>query len=306
MYAQSRKPGGLFSWAAICKQPAIWKRALGFALSLALPLISLTPGSYALAACGGGGCSSGGCSTGADSYSDANTMANSAGASMNEGSMQNMLSSMQQPQGASEFPPLPPQMGLHGGILSKLQQHQVEVVFAPKEIRVYLYTTTGQPLPVRGVRGEVSMKIRGILKTYHYTLRESSDGQDQSFLSLRVDATRLREGDMQATFELYGLPSRDEPRAHFVQTFAPTQPAASTPPADELRKVASVRRVATTPEDRPLIASQKTCPITGEPLDSMGGPIKLLVNDQPLFVCCEGCVDQVKSNPTMILAKLDR
>jgi len=186
-----------------------------------------------------------------------------------------------------------------------LQKHQAEVVFAPREIRVYLYSSTGKPLPVRGVQGHVVMKIHGIPKKYSYDLQESSDGRNDSFLLLRVDASRLRDGDMEATFELAGLPSRDERRARFVQTFALSQPAAMAPSAPEPRQTVEVRQVAVTAADRPLIARQKNCPVTGEPLASMGGPIKLMIGEQPLFVCCEGCIDQVKSNPTMMLAKIN-
>ena len=274
------------------------------AMPLALSLISLMPGSSTFAKCGGG-CSGGSCPSGASSTPGVGSIVNPAGSSMRTGSMQNTSASMQSTWGSSEFIPLPPQTGPHGGILSMLQKHQAEVVFAPRETRVYLYSSTGEPLPVRGVQGHVVMKIRGIPKKYSYDLQESSDGRNDSFLLLRVDASRLRDGDMEATFELARLPSRDERRARFVQTFALTQPAAMAPSAPEPRQTVEVRQVAVTAADRPLIARQKNCPVTGEPLASMGGPIKLMIGEQPLFVCCEGCIDQVKSNPTMMLAKIN-
>ena len=51
------------------------------------------------------------------------------------------------------------------------------------------------------------------------------------------------------------------------------------------------------------IAAQQTCPVTGQPLGSMGKPIAVSVGDQRIYVCCAGCVDAVKSSPQKYLAK---
>jgi len=37
------------------------------------------------------------------------------------------------------------------------------------------------------------------------------------------------------------------------------------------------------------IAVQKICPVMGEPLGSMGTPIKVKIGEEELFLCCEGC-----------------
>src|SRR5262249_8193658 len=42
-------------------------------------------------------------------------------------------------------------------------------------------------------------------------------------------------------------------------------------------------------EDRLIVERQKNCPVTGEPLDSMGGPIKVTVNGRVVFICCKAC-----------------
>ena len=39
-----------------------------------------------------------------------------------------------------------------------------------------------------------------------------------------------------------------------------------------------------------LIKAQKICPVSGEALDSMGGPVKAQVGVQTIFLCCKGCV----------------
>jgi hypothetical protein len=60
------------------------------------------------------------------------------------------------------------------------------------------------------------------------------------------------------------------------------------------------------PEDRALAEKQRTCPVTGEVLGSMGAPVKLDVKGQPVFICCEGCRDKLLASPDEYLAKLNK
>lgn len=63
--------------------------------------------------------------------------------------------------------------------------------------------------------------------------------------------------------------------------------------------------VAELPEaEQGAALEQKICPVSDEPIGSMGKPIKVPVEGQDVYVCCEGCVDMVKENPTKYLAKL--
>ncbi len=57
-------------------------------------------------------------------------------------------------------------------------------------------------------------------------------------------------------------------------------------------------------EDRLLAEAQGYCAVSEEPLGSMGPPIKLIINDQPVFVCCKGCNTKAKSKPDATLAKV--
>ncbi len=59
------------------------------------------------------------------------------------------------------------------------------------------------------------------------------------------------------------------------------------------------------PDDRKLAASQKYCPVLTESrLGSMGVPIKVLVKDQPVFVCCSGCTKQAAKEADATLKKV--
>ncbi len=59
------------------------------------------------------------------------------------------------------------------------------------------------------------------------------------------------------------------------------------------------------PEDQALVDVQKICPVTEEPLGSMGMPIKVVVGDRTVFLCCEGCREELLKTPEEYLAKLD-
>jgi hypothetical protein len=58
--------------------------------------------------------------------------------------------------------------------------------------------------------------------------------------------------------------------------------------------------------DRSRALWQKTCPVTGKALGSMGVPPKLNVRGQEVFLCCDGCAGAIEANPDKYLAKLPR
>jgi len=57
--------------------------------------------------------------------------------------------------------------------------------------------------------------------------------------------------------------------------------------------------------DRKLAEAQGVCPVSDEPLGSMGVPPKMKVKDRDVFICCAGCEKAVEKDPDAILAKLD-
>ncbi|QDV34488.1 hypothetical protein [Tautonia plasticadhaerens] len=58
------------------------------------------------------------------------------------------------------------------------------------------------------------------------------------------------------------------------------------------------------PEDAELALAQTVCPVSEEPLGSMGVPIKVDADGTPVFVCCAGCKGEVEADPAAFLAKL--
>ncbi len=57
-------------------------------------------------------------------------------------------------------------------------------------------------------------------------------------------------------------------------------------------------------EDRLLAQQQRICPITDFDLGSMGTPTMVDVNGTPVFICCEGCREDLLNEPDKYLAKI--
>ncbi len=80
----------------------------------------------------------------------------------------------------------------------------------------------------------------------------------------------------------------------------------TSPPADKEAKIkASLDKLDA--DDRKLAEEQAYCAVEPENrLGSMGTPIKIMIEDQPVFVCCKGCERRAKANPEKTLAKVKR
>ena len=77
----------------------------------------------------------------------------------------------------------------------------------------------------------------------------------------------------------------------------------STPEDEEAKIVAALAGLS--PEDQRAAKAQKYCPIlTDNLLGSMGIPMKVLIEGQPVFLCCDGCKKQALSKPQQTIAKV--
>jgi Cu(I)/Ag(I) efflux system membrane fusion protein len=59
-------------------------------------------------------------------------------------------------------------------------------------------------------------------------------------------------------------------------------------------------------QDRQLTEAQGFCPETGEPLGSMGVPVKVMLKGQAVFLCCKNCEDDAREHPDQTLAKVEK
>ena len=60
------------------------------------------------------------------------------------------------------------------------------------------------------------------------------------------------------------------------------------------------------PEDAESAEKQHMCPVSGEMLGTMGAPQKIDVNGRNVWICCDGCKDQLLEKPDEYLAKLQQ
>jgi Cu(I)/Ag(I) efflux system membrane fusion protein len=58
------------------------------------------------------------------------------------------------------------------------------------------------------------------------------------------------------------------------------------------------------PEDAASAENQHFCPVSDEMLGTMGAPIKVDVNGKSVWICCEGCREDLLADPDKYLAKL--
>jgi len=58
-------------------------------------------------------------------------------------------------------------------------------------------------------------------------------------------------------------------------------------------------------EDRKLAQEQRSCAVQDKiRLGAMGVPVKVMLNGQPVMLCCEACSERAKSKPEQTLAKV--
>jgi hypothetical protein len=80
-----------------------------------------------------------------------------------------------------------------------------------------------------------------------------------------------------------------------------TASPAADAPGEEAEIEAALAKLP--PEDRKLAQEQKFCVVESEHrLGSMGKPVKILVKDQPVFLCCGGCKKSALKDPEKTLA----
>lgn len=77
----------------------------------------------------------------------------------------------------------------------------------------------------------------------------------------------------------------------------------AAPPDPETAVKAQLDKLS--PEDRELAVKQKFCVVQEKKLlGSMGVPVKIMIKDQPVFLCCKACTSRAQKDPDQTLAKL--
>jgi hypothetical protein len=95
------------------------------------------------------------------------------------------------------------------------------------------------------------------------------------------------------------------------QSAAPEAKTAEPPKTEATAESPQEKRIAEglaklSAEDRPLAEAQKFCAVENKNrLGEMGEPYKVMIEGQPVFLCCDGCKDEALKDPKATLAKVE-
>jgi hypothetical protein len=113
----------------------------------------------------------------------------------------------------------------------------------------------------------------------------------------------LDPGDRVAARGAFLIDAETRLDANAAASYFGAGPRAESGPSHE--SGTKVGPLAGLPEaDRALAEHQKTCPVTGKALGSMGVPPRVEVRGRTVFLCCSGCRGTVEMDPDKYLAKL--
>jgi uncharacterized protein (TIGR03000 family) len=77
----------------------------------------------------------------------------------------------------------------------------------------------------------------------------------------------------------------------------------AAPAVDEAKIKANLAKLGD--DDRKLAEEQKFCAVEGDTrLGEVGVPVKVVVKDQPVFLCCKMCAKEAQADPDKTLAKV--
>lgn len=100
------------------------------------------------------------------------------------------------------------------------------------------------------------------------------------------------------------VPQLQVPTIDVPQILMPVPQLNSTSQQEEIAIAQAFENLSV--NDRKLAKKQQICPVAEMPLGSMGTPIKVDVTGRKVFICCEGCREDLLKNPVKYLAVLPR
>ena len=184
---------------------------------------------------------------------------------------------------------------LHGGKVAMTKEYHFEVVFTKDGLKVYPRTHEDKPLD--------SSKLTGTATFYHQnspkpwfdkpltpTKSSASLGKTTESLEAKVDTRKVPASGDKETVVVSGLPDEAEPTATITVPFA-------------LAVKAEITVAKATKADEKAIAALKTCPVSKEDLNDMGGLLKVTRGDQSTFLCCQSCLKKIQADPDRYLGE---
>ena len=180
---------------------------------------------------------------------------------------------------------------LHGGSVKMTKEYHFEAVFTGGGVTLYPRTHGDKPLDTSKVTATATFLVPGSTKPLFAPsnlVPPAAPGQRPTSLAVAVDLGKVPAAGTTVEFKVAGLPEAGEPTATFQVPFAPA-------------KTAEIISAKATAADARAVAAQKTCPVSKEALDSMGGPLKVTRGDRSVFLCCKSCLKDLRADPDKYL-----
>lgn len=165
--------------------------------------------------------------------------------------------------------------GPHGGTLQTVGQKRIETVLEEKGIMFMILSSDSKPVAFPNATGTLKLRVGESKKEYTYQLKALKNHA----IGVGVDLSKVIDRQLHMNVQINNAGS--EPLV-----FHAMGKLASGKLSDEL-----------------LISLQATCPVSGQPLGSMGKPPKITIGDKSLFVCCAGCTKKIEASPDQYLTK---
>ena len=179
---------------------------------------------------------------------------------------------------------------LHGGKVAMTKEYHFEAVFNKDGLKLYPRTHEDKPIDTARLTGTAMFQDPNAPKPLFeqkLAATPASPGQAVSSIGARIDFGKV-PANAKVSFRVAGLPDPAETTVSFSVPFA-------------LAATTELVVTKATKDDAKAIAAQKTCSVSKEDLDSMGGPFKVSRGDKSTFLCCEGCLKQVQADPDKYL-----
>ncbi|QDS89020.1 Archaeal TRASH domain protein [Rosistilla ulvae] len=234
------------------------------------------------------------------------------------------------------------QAGPHGGSLKQTGNLQIETIVSQGGLQMFVYDRAGQTVSVDRARGAVSVRVEGNAKRYRYDLLPNGKGALTAPVNLSQIAGRQIDVDVQLVGiaagtisfnEVATVPASEQQLAAAAIARQKICPVSGKPlgsmgdpvavdvngqklyvccagcvnavksdPAKYAAGRPQITVTTATQADAAAIAAQKVCPVMDEPLGGMGTPIKVMVGNKPIYLCCKGCIKKIQAEPAKYLA----
>ena len=145
--------------------------------------------------------------------------------------------------------------------------HLIETCLLTKGIMFNVYGPDGKSIHSTDTTGTLSLRVGENTKSYSCKLQALK----KRGIGAAIDLSKVEGQPLHLDVELKGI-------------------------GPEPIKFQVTGQVGNVVSDSMLVSLQQTCPVSGKRLGSMGAPIKMMFDDKPLFVCCEGCTAKVSAN----------